>query len=204
MSNFDEDDFSKKFEEECNINRGTGAGGKNCIKNGNDFEIKTYFEKICIKNNYKKKIINTINKYAYYFEKDNIIYLKQHGLNFYLKDFYNIDKIVRIPDEIFIIKRNKKIPMLLILEKKNQNKDGSVIDKFFSVNGYKWQYQKSLNDYFKIKYYFVISKFLEKKFEEDKKSTNDLKQYLKEQDVELLHGDSDLYLENIEKLIKSF
>jgi len=115
---------------------------------------------------------------------------------------YNISEhISREPDEVFLIERESKIPIMIIIEKKNQNTDGSVIDKFGAVDYYITQYAKYYGEYFKIKYIFVISEFLEKKFNEAKKNIKDLKEYLEDKNVKLLYGDNEDYFSNLELII---
>jgi hypothetical protein len=71
------------------INKGTGVGGANTILNGSSFEIKTSIENKLLKNNFTKIILNKNNKYGYYFEFDNIIYLTQSVFNLYFKSNKN-------------------------------------------------------------------------------------------------------------------
>jgi hypothetical protein len=137
------------------------------------FENKTCIENKLLENNFVKIIINKKNKYGYYFENNNIIYLTQSGLKLYIKLKFNIN-IYKHPDEAFIIFKNNNY-YLKILEKKNQNVDGSVEDKLKTGKFNSREYEKMLNNTkynFIISYAFCINKFLQEKFESNQIKSN--------------------------------
>ena len=205
-------DDSKKI-----INKGTGAGGSNTTKNGTLFENKTSIESKLIENNYIKHIINNNEKH-YYFEnnynnnkynnknnKKKIIYMKQNNFKLFLEKEFDVDPedIYRKPDEAFLIISNNDYH-LKILEKKNQNEEGSVEEKIKNGQFNIREYQKMLKDLFKdnkckltISYAFCISDFLKNKFTSDKKKYIIWNELLKEDNIKMFYGDDKNYLDNI-------
>ena len=129
-------------------NKGKGAGGKNTTVNGLSFELKTSIENKLLENNFKKVITNKKSKYGYFleYEQNNhkIVYLTQFGFKLYFKNEFNIDTYKQ-PDEAFLI-FNGSTYHLKILEKKNQNVDGSVEDKLKTGLFNKKEYEKMLNN----------------------------------------------------------
>ena len=185
-----------------NNNKGIGAGGKNTTLNGNIFENKTSIENILISNNYVKKLLNN-NKYGYYLEYNlppkKIIYLTQSGLKTYIKNTFNIN-IYRHPDEAFLIIQNNKY-YLKILEKKNQNVDGSVEDKLKTGLFNKKEYEKMLNQnqniIFNIEYAFCLSKFLQNKFESNQIKYQTMKQLILDDNIKIFYGDDNDYIDKL-------
>ena len=117
------------------INKGTGAGGANTNVSGKSFEEKTSIIPELIKLNFEKKIFETGKKNYYYIKEENnkkIIFLEQNGFKKYMLKVYN--KVIRrSPDEAFLIEeKDKEYKIIKILEKKNQNYEGSVFDKIFN------------------------------------------------------------------------
>lgn len=149
-----------------------------------------------------KFIFNKINnnKYGYYYEyiDDNkkIIFLTQSGF----KQFFNIKfniKIHKNPDEAFIIIKNETYT-IKILEKKNQNVEGSVEDKLktgaFNRNEYtrifkKYNFPKEYN----IHYAFCISNFLKNKFESNDIKYIIMKEIMKEDNIDIFYGEDENY-----------
>lgn len=117
------------------INKGTGAGGSKTTKNGNNFESKTDNHKLLI-NKYGSIKLNKKSVYVEYIRANKkITCIKQQDFINYMKIKYNIMSY-RKPDEAYIIEHdNKKI--LLILEKKNQNVNGSVDIKLWASPSFK-------------------------------------------------------------------
>ncbi len=116
------------------MNKGTGAGGANTNHNGLTFENKTSIEHNLDKLKYIKKEIKINKRKGYYYEniRDNIniIYFTKGCKNSFKLYFEKEFKIItyRQPDEAYLIKQDDKY-ILKILEKKNQNVEGSVEDK---------------------------------------------------------------------------
>jgi hypothetical protein len=148
------------------INKGTGAGGANTNVNGKSFEEKTSIIPELIKLNFQKKIFETGKKDYYYIKEENnkkIIFLEQNGFKKYMFKIYN--KVIRrAPDEAFLIEeKDKEYKIIKILEKKNQNSEGSVFDKIFNGLIIKEEYQFHLGVSFKIEYSYCLSEFFKKK-----------------------------------------
>jgi hypothetical protein len=173
-------------------NKGTGAGGANTNINGLKFEDKTSCENILNKNKFCKKILD--NK-SYYLEKKigdaTIIYLKQYAFQKYMKTIYNLDTY-RKPDEAFIIKHDDKL-YLKIVEKKNQNRDGSVEDKLKTGAFNRREYELMLNNKFIVEYVFCVSKFLQNKFISNKLKYNNMKKIMDEDKITIFFGDDSNY-----------
>jgi hypothetical protein len=187
-------------------NKGTNAGGAKTNHNGLAFEAKTCIENKLLENKFNKIIMNPKTKNDYYFEieYDNIkiIYLTKHGFKLYCKINFNIDSY-KEPDEAFIIYyKNKNIIDIKILEKKNQNMEGSVEDKLKTGDFTKKEYQKIFNktkyDYtFIISYAFCVSKFLQNKLESNYKKYINLKEILADDGTKIFYGEDENYFDLI-------
>jgi hypothetical protein len=191
---------SNKNDVIIESNKGTGAGGMMTTLNGCSFEKKTSIEKKLLDNDFSKNIINK-NKYGYYFElvKENkkIIYFTQSGCKLYLKKEFNID-VYKHPDEAFLIIEDNTFH-LKILEKKNQNGNGSVEDKLKTGAFNKKEYSKMLsqNDKYKftISYAFCVSKFLQNKFESKQIKYKIIKEIMEEDDIKIFYGEDEKYFD---------
>jgi hypothetical protein len=152
------------------INKGNGAGGSNTNFHGKQFEEKTNNEKRLLKQGYKKNTIDTKTKrkkkYNYCLSKTlkdrKIIFVLHNGFKIYMKTEYGID-MFRCPDEAYIIQYNTGIIVIKILEKKEQNVEGSVENKLWAGLALKIEYQKVLGEKFEVHYGFCLSLFLKKK-----------------------------------------
>lgn len=182
-------------------NRGFGAGGKNTTLNGLSFEIKTSIEKKLLESNYNKIVINNKQKYGYYLEykeeNKQIIFLLQSGFKSYFKKKYNIN-IYKHPDEAFIIYNNDNI-YIKIIEKKNQNVEGSVEDKLKTGLFNKKEYERMLKSLknINISYSFCVSKFLQNKFESNIIKYKNMKEILDEDNIKLFYGEEMNYNDNL-------
>jgi len=184
------------------MNKGIGAGGKKTVINGSLFEIKTSVEKKLLENNYKKKIMSK-NKFGYYFENIygsvKTIYLTQNGFKEYFKKYYNLD-IYKQPDEAFIIISDDMLK-IKILEKKNQNVEGSVEDKLktglFNKKEYEKMFLPILNIKLTVSYAFCVSKFLQNKFESDSIKYKIYKEIMNEDNIKLFYSDDKNYFNNL-------
>jgi hypothetical protein len=180
-------------------NKGSGAGGSKTTLNGLSFEMKTSIEGTLIDNGYKKYVLCKKSKYGYYYQYNKndmtITYLTQSGFKLYCKKIYNID-VYKQPDEAFIISHDNKL-YLKILEKKNQNVDGSVEDKLktglFNIK----EYIKILNNKFITSYAFCISQFLQDKFESNNIKYNNMKDILNEDNIKIFYGCNSDYFDKI-------
>ena len=191
------------------LNKGTGAGGANTNLNGLAFEKLTNVEEKLLENNFIKKQINK-NKFGYYLINENnekndkndktVIYLIQNGFKTYIKTKFNID-VYRQPDEAYLIKNNKDDSYhLKILEKKNQNVEGSVEDKLKTGSFNRKEYElmfKDANINIKVSYAFCLSKFLETKINSDTPKYKNIKKIILEDDINLFYGETEDYFQKI-------
>ena len=107
------------------------------------------------------------------FEDKTIIFVLQYGLKMYMKHKYNIE-LFRCPDEAYIIEYNTGRKVIKILEKKEQNVEGSVETKLWSGPSLKREYELVLGDNFEVYYGFCVSEFLKKKLTSNKKKYTNL------------------------------
>jgi hypothetical protein len=206
------------------LNRGTGAGGSKTNHNGLAFESLTNSEPFLIERGFTKKTMSK-NKTGYYFQKElkekekeeekviqTVLYLKQGGFKEFIKKEFDIN-VYRNPDEAFIIKTND-IYHIKIIEKKNQNVDGSVEDKLktgsFNREEYEMMFdvdevKKKLGDKIKIKisYSFCVSEFLEKKLESQEIKYVNLKKINDKHNIKIFYGNRTDYFEKIFEWIYS-
>ena len=148
-------------------NQGTGAGGSNTNHNGTAFEKKTDNESRLLSSGFVRKNITgkEKTKYGYYLEMVNetqiIHFVLQNGLKYYMAHFHQ-KEIFGTVDETYIF--TDKITCIIkikILEKKNQNRCGSVEDKLCLGYHFKFvEYPECLGDNFKVDYAFCISTFI--------------------------------------------
>ena len=121
------------------INRGTKAGGKNTNINGLNFEketsCKNILEEKCYKDYSKNLFKLFINK----------------------KKIYSVIDGCKSPDECYINEDKKHI---IIIEKKFQNKSGSVCEKIQTAPFKKLYFEKILSLY-EITYAYILSKWFE-------------------------------------------
>lgn len=185
------------------INRGTCAGGFKTIYNCKDFEKKTNIEQYLLNNRYKKEIMNkTIFGYKLtkIIDKKEIVYVTQGGFRIYMKQQFN-KNIFRNPDEAYIIKKPDEKCVVKILEKKNQNTEGSVELKLYTGRSFIKEYSKVLGNTFEIKYAFCLSNFYKKKFNSNKQKYIIMKQIINEDNVEILYGEDDNYIDKLNEWI---
>lgn len=157
------------------INRGTGAGGANTNYYGKRFEEKTNNQQRLLEMGYTKKSFTKKTKkaYDYYlsktFEDKTIVFVLQNGLQMYMKNKYNID-LFRCPDEAYIIEYTSGRKVIKILEKKEQNVEGSVETKLWSGPSLKREYELVLGAEFEVFYGFCVSEFLKNKLISNEKN----------------------------------
>lgn len=207
------DDLDQKFEILSTykiINRGTGAGGANTNKNGLKFEEKTSienfllnakFNKICMNESDKKS-----NKQCYYYEfndidnKRKIIYFTKKGFKIYFRENFDMCTY-KEPDEAYLIIKDNKYH-LKILEKKNQNVEGSVEEKLKTGNFVKQEYELMINDNNKninleVSFAFCVSKFLQNKLASDIPKYININKIMKRENIQLFYGDDDDYFQKL-------
>ena len=146
------------------INKGTGAGGVNTNYYGKKFEEKTNNQQRLLEMGYTQNSF-TKKPHDYHlsktFEDKKIVFVLQNGLKMYMKNKYNID-LFRCPDEAYIIEYTSGRKVIKILEKKEQNVEGSVETKLWSGPSLKREYELVLGAEFEVFYGFCVSEFLKK------------------------------------------
>jgi hypothetical protein len=185
------------------MNKGTGAGGANTNYYGKQFEEKTNNEQRLLESGYiKASFTNKPNKaYDYYliktYETKTIVFVLQNGLKLYMKNKYNID-MFRCPDEAYIIEYANGIKVIKILEKKEQNKEGSVETKLWSGPSLKREYELVLGPEFEVFYGFCVSEFLKNKLVSNSKKYITLNTIFNEANIAVLFGDDSNYFETFD------
>ncbi len=183
-------------------NRGTGAGGAATNVNGIAFETKTSNEPRLLASGFERKPIPKCKgKYAYFLEKDSTVYLTQNGLKQYMMSTFGIE-LFREPDEAYLRKEGDTY-VLKILEKKNQNVEGSVDTKLLSGNSFRREYQIALDERFRVEYAYCISDFLKRKYVLDDKKYRILRQILSEDKIPVFFGDDEDYFTQLDEWIRS-
>jgi hypothetical protein len=185
------------------INKGTSAGGAKTNYNGLNFEDKTSIESKLSEYKYVMKEIKIKKRKGIYYEYNNdttnIIYFKKNSFKLYFEKEFNIITY-RQPDEAYLIKNNNDYT-LKILEKKNQNVEGSVEDKLKTGAFNKREYELMINIHenikFKIIYCFCVSKFLQEKLESENIKYKNIKKIMDEDKIGCLYGDSDDYQDKL-------
>lgn len=181
-------------------NKGNGAGGANTNYYGKKFEEKTNNQTRLLEDGYTK-ICFAKNAKAYYlsktFEDKTIVFVLQNGLKTYMKYKYNIE-VFRCPDEAYIIEYNTGKKVIKILEKKEQNVEGSVETKLWSGPSLKREYELMLDNMFEVQYGFCVSEFLKKKMTSSNKKYTILNTIFKETNIAVLFGDDDNYFDTFD------
>jgi hypothetical protein len=186
------------------INNGTGAGGANTNYYGKKFEEKTNNQQRLLEMGYTKNSFTKTSKkaYDYYlsktFEDKTIVFVLQNGLKMYMKNKYDIN-LFRCPDEAYIIEYTSGIKVIKILEKKEQNVEGSVETKLWSGPSLKREYELVLGGEFKVFYGFCVSDFLKKKLISNEKKYTILNTIFNENNIAVLFGDDENYFETFDK-----
>jgi hypothetical protein len=185
------------------INKGTGAGGANTNYHGKKFEDKTNNQKRLLQIGYTQNSFTKAPKkaYDYYlsktFEDKTIRFVLQNGLKIYMKTKYNID-LFRCPDEAYIIEYTNGKKVIKILEKKEQNVEGSVETKLWAGPSLKREYELVLGSDFDVFYGFCVSKFLKKKLTSNEKKYLILNKIFNENNIAVLFGDDENYFETFD------
>jgi hypothetical protein len=187
------------------INKGSGAGGANTNYYGKKFEEKTNNQQRLLEMGYTKHSF-TNKAYDYYlsktFEDKTIVFVLQNGLKKYMKNKYNID-LFRCPDEAYIIEYTSGRKVIKILEKKEQNVEGSVETKLWAGSSLLREYELVLGIEFEVFYGFCVSEFLKKKLSSSEKKYKILNTILDENNIVVLFGDDANYFETFDTWFNS-
>ena len=179
-------------------NKGTGAGGANTNYYGKKFEEKTnnltrLLDDGYIENSFTKKQKKAYNYYlSKTFEDKIIIFVLQNGLKMYMKNKYKI-QLFRCPDEAYIIEYNTGKKVIKILEKKEQNVNGSVETKLWASPSLKREYELVLGNEFEVHYCLCVSEFLQNLLVSNSKKYLVLNEILSENKIDILFGDEHIY-----------
>jgi hypothetical protein len=183
-------------------NKGTGAGGANTTKTGMKFEHITDNEEFLLNKNFKKIMITKTHYYLInQSDNVNILWFKQNSFVKYIKSKYNID-VYRKPDEAFIIEDSSKDKVIIkIIEKKNQNVDGSVETKLYASPSLKREYQLMFKDTkYIIEYILCVNTFLFDKINSNHPKYINLNIILSENDIPIFNGNDDNYFVKINSI----
>ena len=175
-------------------NKGTGAGGAKTNENGKEFEKITSIEEHLEKNNFKKVKFGLGTSHYYYISEDNAItYFTQQGLKKMYKEF----NIWRYPDEAYMITKNGTT-VLKILEKKNQNAEGSVDEKLQCGEFRKREYHEMFKGTIdKVELAFCLSEWFYKRINNNEDKWNFLKSELKKNNIPVFCGSSETYIQEL-------
>ena len=199
-----EEEVPEMEEQLIIVNKGTGAGGANTNYYGKQFEEKTNNQKRLLEMGYTENSFTKKPKktYDYYlskmYEDKTVVFVLQNGLKIYMKKKYNIE-LFRCPDEAYIIEYNTGRKVIKILEKKEQNVEGSVETKLWSGPSLKREYELVLGSDFEVCYGFCVSEFLKNKLISNEKKYTILNTIFNENNIAVLFGDDDNYFETFDK-----
>jgi hypothetical protein len=119
-----------------------------------------------------------------------------------MKYKYNIE-VFRCPDEAYIIEYTTGKKVLKILEKKEQNVEGSVETKLWSGPSLKREYELVVEDAFEVHYGFCLNEFLKQKITSNEKKYTILTRILNETNIDVLFGNDDNYFETLDKWLNN-
>jgi len=114
-----------------------------------------------------------------------------------MKKKYNIE-LFRCPDEGYITEFKNGRKVIKILEKKEQNVEGSVETKLWAGPSLKREYELMLGDEFEVHYGYCLSNFLKNKFTSTEKKYTTLNTILTESNISVLFGDDENYFETLD------
>ena len=114
-----------------------------------------------------------------------------------MKNKYNID-LFRCPDEAYIFEYNNGRKVIKILEKKEQNVEGSVETKLWSGPSLKKEYELVLGSEFTVFYGFCVSEFLKNKLVSSEKKYTILNTIFNDANIMVLFGDDENYFETFD------
>lgn len=190
------------------MNKGIGAGGSNTNYYGKRFEEKTNNKQRLLENGYSLESFTKKPKktYDYYllkkFEDKTIVFVLQNGFKNYMKNKYNID-LFRFPDEAYIIEYNNGRKVIKIVEKKEQNVEGSVEIKLWSCPSLKREYELLLGLDFEVFYGLCVNDFLKNKLISNNNKYKILNMILDENNIITLFGDDENYFQILDAWINN-
>jgi len=189
-------------------NKGTGAGGAKTNLYGKRFEEITNNQHRLINSGYSlvsfaKKNSSKLT-YDYYLVRElgdnTTVFVLQNGLKKYMREKHHIE-LFRCPDEAYIIEHKSGKKEIKILEKKEQNVEGSVETKLWSGPSLKREYEIVLGQHFIVHYGFCVSNFLKHKICSTDAKYTCLRQILNENNIKVLYGEDANYFETLDEWI---
>lgn len=188
---------AEPVEPVVTVNRGTGAGGANTNLFGKKFEEKTNNEDRLVADGFtKNSFTKKPKKHEVYLSKSladrTVYFVLQTGLKTFIKNKYDIE-LFRCPDEAYIIEYKSGRKVIKILEKKEQNVEGSVETKLWAGPALKREYEIILGAEWEVHYGFCVSSFLKDKMTSGEKKYTALNTILGESRIDVLFGDDDDY-----------
>jgi len=182
-------------------NKGTGAGGAATNYHGKLFEAKTDNETRLLNAGFVKTVTSH-TKFGYFlskqFEDKRVIFVSQSGLKEFIKRYYHIE-LFRHPDEAYIFEYTDGRRVIKILEKKEQNVEGSVDTKLLSGPIFREEYVEALEDKFEVKYAFCVSKFLQDKILTPDKKHLIFNKIMTKHGIDILFGDDLNYFDKLDE-----
>jgi hypothetical protein len=187
------------------MNKGTGAGGANTNFHGKLFEEQTNNMSRLFEEGYECQVIGK-GKNDFCFTKTfcdgpKISFVMQNGLKTLLLKTYGIEGFFRCPDEAYIVDWGTR-RKIKVLEKKEQNVQGSVETKLWSGPALKREYELML-DGFEVEYAFCVNDFLRRKLTSGDKKYSILKTILHESNIQVFYGEDPDYFEDLKTWINS-
>jgi hypothetical protein len=189
------------------INKGTGAGGARTNHNGLAFENKTNFEKILLEQKWEKKFLDKTHYYLELVKNNEYLYwMCKYSFQVFVLKHFGLKKtdIFRQPDEVFI-KINEKNINVYVIEKKNQNGEGSVEEKLRTGSFIRKEYVKMLSSIkdsnISVEYGYCVSKFLYDKYLSKKPKYNIMREILEEEKIPIFYGEDENYFSIVTKWI---
>ena len=147
-------------------------------------------------------VISNNTKFGYFlskrFENKRVIFVSQSGLKEFIKKFYYIE-LFRHPDEAYIFEYSDGRRVIKILEKKEQNVEGSVDTKLLSGPIFREEYVEALENKFEVKYAFCVSKFLQDKILTQDRKHLIFNKIMARHDIDILFGDDLNYFDKLDK-----
>lgn len=184
------------------VNKGTGAGGANTNRSGLSFEKATNNYTRLLNIGFEKTIMNS-SKNGYYlskqFDDKKINFFNKGGLKTYALQEFNVT-LNREPDEAYILEYEKH-SVLKVLEKKNQNVEGSVDTKLYAGRCIRREYEKVFKNNVEVEYAFCLSDFFKERFASDNKKYQIMKEIIEEDEIIIMYGKDDDYFETLDKWI---
>jgi hypothetical protein len=184
----------KEINDPNSINKGTGAGGATTNENGKKFEQDTNSEVHLLKENFTKNSFGLSKT----FEDKTVTFTAQAAFKKFIKAKYNRD-VCRHPDEAFIVEFKLGRKLVIIIEKKAQNVQGSVETKLWAAPSLKREYEICLGDDFEVCYGLCLNGILANWLVSDQLKYKILLQILLENKIKFFNGCKEDYFEKLKQ-----